>query len=121
MRHGGGLVITVPQHAFLWSQYDVHAHHVRRYSAQDLRAKVLGAGFRVVMMTSFVSLLLPLMMLSRRLQRKSTADYDVLADLRVGRLTNFVLESILAIERVLIRIGIRFPAGGSLLLVARRN
>ena len=121
LRQGGGLLITVPQHAFLWSQYDEHAHHVRRYSAQELRAKVLRAGFRVVMMTSFVSLLLPLMLLSRRLRRKSAADYDVLADLRVGRLTNFVLESILAIERVLIRIGIRFPAGGSLLLVARRN
>ena len=121
LRCGGGLVITVPQHPFLWSQYDEHAHHVRRYAARELRAKVLQAGFRVVMMTSFVSLLLPLMMLSRRRQRRPAADYDVLADLRVGGITNFVLESILAIERALIRIGIRFPAGGSLLLVARRN
>lgn len=121
IRRGGGLVITVPQHPFLWSQYDEHAHHVRRYAARELRAKVLRAGFRVVMMTSFVSLLLPLMMLTRRLQMKPVADYDVLADLRVGRFSNFVLETILAIERALIRIGIRFPAGGSLLLVARRN
>jgi hypothetical protein len=72
-------------------------------------------------MTSFVSLLLPLMMLSRRMQRKPTAGYDVLAELRVGRITNFLLESLLAIERGLIRLGIRFPAGGSLLVVARRN
>jgi hypothetical protein len=32
-----------------------------------------------------------------------------------------VLESILAVERGLIRLGIRFPAGGSLLLIASRN
>jgi SAM-dependent methyltransferase len=121
LREGGGLIITVPQHRFLWSVYDEHAHHVRRYAARELRAKVLQAGFRVVMMTSFVSLLLPLMMLSRRFQRKSTAGYDVLAELRVGRVTNFLLESVLAIERGLICLGIRFPAGGSLLLVARRN
>ncbi len=118
---GGGLIVTVPQHRFLWSQYDEHAHHVRRYSARELHDKVLQAGFRVVMMTSFVSLLLPLMMVSRRLPRKPAADYDVLADLRVGRLTNWVLETVLAVERGLIRLGIRFPAGGSLLLVAQRN
>jgi SAM-dependent methyltransferase len=120
LRHGGGLIVTVPQHRFLWSQYDEHAHHVRRYTARELRDKILQAGFRVVMMTSFVSLLLPLMMLSRRLQRKPAAGYDVLADLRVGRLVNWMLESVLALERGLIRLGIRFPAGGSLLLVAQR-
>ncbi len=121
LRHGGGILITVPQHRFLWSQYDEHAHHVRRYAARELHDKVLHAGFRIVMMTSFVSLLLPLMMLSRWMQRKPAADYDVLADLRVGGITNFVLESILAVERALIRMGVRFPAGGSLLLVAKRN
>jgi SAM-dependent methyltransferase len=121
LRAGGGLIITVPQHRFLWSLYDEHAHHVRRYVARELRAKVLQAGFGVVMMTSFVSLLLPLMMLSRRMRRNPAAGYDVLAELRVGRITNFVLETILAAERGLIRLGIRFPAGGSLLLVARRQ
>ncbi|MEO7727855.1 MAG: class I SAM-dependent methyltransferase [Burkholderiales bacterium] len=120
MRAGGGLIVTVPQHRFLWSAYDEHAHHVRRYSAGELRDKVMGAGFRPVMMTSFVSLLLPLMMLSRRLQRKAAAGYDVLADLRVGRVTNWLLESVLAFERGLIRLGVRFPAGGSLLMVARK-
>lgn len=121
LRRGGGLVITVPQHPFLWSQYDEHAHHVRRYTARELRAKVTHAGFRIIMMTSFVSLLLPLMVLSRWLQRKPAADFDVLADLRVGRFANFVLESVLAAERALIRIGVRFPAGGSLLLIAERS
>jgi hypothetical protein len=35
--------------------------------------------------------------------------------------TVFAHESVLAIERALIRAGVRFPAGGSLLLVAQRN
>ncbi len=121
MRHGGGLMITVPQHQFLWSQVDEHAHHVRRYGALELKRKVLHAGFRMVMMTSFVSLVLPLMMLSRFMRRTPTADFDVLAELRVGRSANFLLESVLALERALIRIGARFPAGGSLLLIAQRD
>ena len=121
LRHGGRLMITVPQHPFLWSQYDEHAHHVRRYSARDLRDKVVAAGFRIVMMTSFVSLALPLMALSRFMRRAPRAGFDVLAELRVGRLANYLLESVLALERVLIRIGARFPAGGSLLLLAQRE
>ena len=121
LKPGGGLIVTVPQHRFLWSRYDEHAHHVRRYEAAEIAEKVAKAGFRIIMTTSFVSLLLPLMLLSRRMQRKPTAGYDVLADLRVGRFTNFVLERVLAFERILIRLGIRFPAGGSLLLVAQRN
>ena len=121
LRPGGGVMITVPQHRFLWSQYDEHAHHVRRYEARELRDKLAQAGFRIVMMTSFVSLLLPLMMASRLLRRKPRADYDVLAELRVGRLTNFLLEAVLTLERALIAIGVRFPAGGSLLAIARRD
>jgi SAM-dependent methyltransferase len=121
LRRGGGLMITVPQHQFLWSQYDEHAHHVRRYGAQELKRKVLQAGFRIVMMTSFMSLVLPLMMLSRLMQRKPAAHYDVLAELRVGHIANLLLESVLALERALIRAGVRFPAGGSLLLIAQRD
>ncbi len=120
LRAGGGLMATVPQHPFLWSQYDEHAHHVRRYRARELRARVIAAGFRILMMTSFVSLLLPLMMLSRLTRRAPRADYDVLADLRVGRVANFLLESVLGFERALITCGARFPAGGSLLLIAQR-
>jgi len=121
LRRGGGLIITVPQHPFLWSRYDEHAHHVRRYRARDLREKLLGSDFRIVMMTSFVSLLLPLMMLSRLTRPAPSREYDVLAELRVGRLTNFVLQTVLALERALIAAGVGFPVGGSLLVVARRD
>jgi SAM-dependent methyltransferase len=121
LRPGGGLMITVPQHRFLWSQYDEHAHHVRRYGARELRDKLLQAGFRIVMMTSFVSLLLPLMMASRFMRRMPRVDYDVLAELRVGRVANCLLAAVLTLERALITIGVRFPAGGSLLAIARRD
>ena len=69
IRAGGCLLITVPQHEFLWSRMDVHACHVRRYAERDLAAKVRAAGFEVLRLTSFVSLLLPLMLASRLRQR----------------------------------------------------
>ena len=120
LRHGGGLIITVPQHRFLWSQFDERAKHVRRYASQELRTKVTAAGFSIVMMTSFVSMLLPVMILSRLRQRAPRAEYDALAELRVGHLAGAVLEAALAFERTVIGLGVRFPAGGSLLVIARR-
>ncbi len=121
LKPGGGLVVTVPQHRFLWSQYDEHAHHVRRYEAAEIVGKITNAGFRIVMTTSFVSLLLPLLTWARRARPAKGETYDVLADLRVGRFTNFVLETFLAFERMLIRCGVHFPAGGSRLVLAQRN
>lgn len=120
LKPGGHLLLTVPQHPFLWSEYDVRAHHVRRYTRAELRQKLERAGYRVVKMTSFVSLLLPLMMLSRMNKTAKTADYDPLAELRIGSITNVLLERALDAERQLIRAGLSLPAGGSLLAVAQR-
>jgi SAM-dependent methyltransferase len=117
---GGGLLITVPQHSFLWSRFDERAMHVRRYAARELRDKITAAGFEVVMMTSYVSLLLPLMMLSRWYRRRPRPGVDDLSEMRIGRTMNAALEAILSAERRLIVHGARFPAGGSLLVVARR-
>jgi len=117
---GGGLLLTVPQHPFLWSEYDARAHHVRRYRAAELRTKAEEAGFEILKMTSFVTLLLPLMFASRFTQRAPRADYDPLAELKISRPLNWMLEKTLDFERGLIRAGLPLPAGGSLLLVARR-
>jgi SAM-dependent methyltransferase len=118
---GGGLLLTVPQHPSLWSEYDVRAHHVRRYRRRELREKVIEAGFEIVKMTSFVTLLLPLMYASRLAQRAPRTDYDPLAELKIAPWLNSLLETMLDAERVLIRAGLSLPAGGSLLLVARRH
>lgn len=69
---------------------------------------------------SFVSLLLPSMLMSRLSRRKPVEHYDAMKELRIGGLANAVLEKILDLERALIRAGISFPMGGFLLLVARK-
>jgi SAM-dependent methyltransferase len=116
---GGGIMLTVPQHPWLWSYADEYAHHVRRYQAQELKAKVETAGFRVLKMTSFVSLLLPIMMLAR-FKKVSKASYDPMSEFRINRFMNAVLEMVLNVERGLIQTGVSFPMGGSLLVLARK-
>jgi len=121
VRRGGGILITVPQHPFLWSRADDYAFHKRRYTRREIAARIEGAGFSIVRITSFVSLLFPLMVISRMKQRMATTVYDPSAEMRVGGLVNALLGMILGIEGVLIKQGLSFPAGGSLLVAAVRK
>jgi len=120
VRRNGGIVLTVPQHPFLWSHTDDYAHHVRRYTAKELKTKIENAGFEVQKMTSFVSLLFPLMIASRWRKQRSASDSNKMPELNVNRLLNALLEKSLDIERWMICSGLTFPIGGSLLVVARK-
>lgn len=120
-RKRGGILVTVPHHPFLWSQADDYARHVRRYKTQELKDKVKRAGFDNVMVTSFVSVLLPLLIISRFKQRLTREEFDPMSEFRIGSLVNATLERILDGERALIRAGLSLPFGSSLLLVARRT
>lgn len=114
-----GLILTVPQHQFLWSAVDELGGHKRRYSAVELRAKLEKAGFTIVRMTSFVSLLLPLFVLSR-LKKRNQRTLDK-SEFDMPVLLNRSLEVVLDIERWLLKSGINLPMGGSLLVIATKN
>jgi SAM-dependent methyltransferase len=120
VRPGGGIILTVPQHPFLWSYFDDASHHKRRYSRSELLEKVEQAGFKLNRVTSFVSLLLPFLLLARWRQRQPQEDYNLRAEFELGWLVNILLRQMLDFERRLIRLNLSFPAGGSLLVVATR-
>lgn len=74
LKPGGRALILVPAHAALWSQHDVINHHYRRYSLNELRSKVAGAGFIVGRTAYWNALLfLPLRLMSY-LRRKPKPD-----------------------------------------------
>jgi len=118
-RPGGGLLISVPQHPWLWSYKDEYSRHVRRYRRSALAKQVESAGFEIIRATSFVSLVLPLMALSRQ-RTPQRHDFDGIPEFRVPALINSCLKACLGIERLLIQSGVSWPLGGSLLMVARR-
>jgi SAM-dependent methyltransferase len=123
LRPGGRFLLSVPQHPSLWSPQDVHAYHVRRYTAAGLEGKLRAAGFEVVRRTSFVSLLLPFMLASRARMRRRPADeaFDAIEELRMSPAANAALGSVMRLEGLLIRSGVSWPVGGSLLVVARKR
>lgn len=120
LRPGGSVFMSVPQHRFLWSPSDEACHHFRRYERQELISKVEQAGFAVLRTTSFVSMLLPLMVASRCWQRHCSRRHMIVSELQVKGLPGTCLEAVLAVELALVRRGWAWPAGGSLFLVARK-
>jgi len=119
VKPGGGCIITVPQHQWLWSPVDEAACHQRRYSAADLHAKAKAAGFTILKSTSFVTLLLPLMLASRFSKRKKTQQ-DVGGELRINPVLDRMLRAVMMAEFLLLRMGVSLPIGGSRLLVLQR-
>ncbi|QND59298.1 class I SAM-dependent methyltransferase [Mesorhizobium huakuii] len=119
VRPGGGVIISVPQHKWLWSDLDKQSFHFRRYEKRELHEKIEGVGLEIVYSTSFVSLLLPLMFLSR--QRKSESpELDAGRELRLGRAANASLRAVMGIESLILASGLTLPVGGSRLVVAKR-
>ena len=118
LRPGGGLVVTVPQHRWLWSEADSFADHARRYTRDELRQKMLDAGFELLWTTSFLMFLLPLVSTSRLITRRRS--YSLEREFDLPRWTDRLFERSLDLERAAISRGLSLPAGGSLLMVAQR-
>jgi len=118
-RPGGGLIVTVPQHQWLWSEVDDFSHHRRRYARAELEQRIKAAGFKVLRLTSFMSLTLPALLVSR-LRPRARTDFDPSRELRIGRVSNAVLSAACTIERRLIAAQVPLLAGGSLLAIAQR-
>lgn len=121
VKPGGGLIITVPQHPFLWSQEDEASCHIRRYTAPGLKKSVQDAGFNIVRSTSFVTLLFPLLLAARLAKKKRADNFDPLAELKKTSKANALLEKLIAADLALIKTGLNLPFGGSLLLIARKT
>jgi SAM-dependent methyltransferase len=118
VRAGGGAVLSVPQHPWLWSGTDVVAGHRRRYRRSELEEKATAVGFTVVRSTAFVTLLLPVLLASR-LRPGARASHE--PELAPPGWVNRALEKVLVAEIVAIRAGVSFPVGGSRFVVVRKG
>jgi SAM-dependent methyltransferase len=117
VRPGGGLILTVPQHRRLWSVADEIGHHQRRYTRTRLLRLLAASGLVCRRITSFVTFLLPVLLLRRRTALTREA---ALAELHPAELANTIGRLLLRLERGLIAGGVSFPFGGSLLVIAAK-
>jgi SAM-dependent methyltransferase len=117
---GGSLLVTVPAYQWLWSGHDEVNHHYRRYTERSLRSVAEQAGWQQARSTHFNSLLLPVAILLRILDRFSRKTTESSLDLWVPpEPFNSLLEQPMRLEAAVIGRGGRIPAGLSLLAVFR--
>ncbi len=118
LRPGGSLVLNLPAYEWLRSAHDARVHNARRYTAGGA-ARLLGAaGFTRIATRYWNGLLLPLMVLQRKvLHRRPDAPSDVTA---FPPWIDATLHAVSETERRIGRMGIPMPAGGSVLVLATR-
>jgi SAM-dependent methyltransferase len=123
----GKLILTVPAHQFLWSYFDEAAHHCRRYSLQELRARLVEAGFQVEFISQFMACTFPIVWLWRKVsgrrQHGKPDDARTLSarEFRVVPVMNGALTMLLRLEARWLSRGRGLPIGTSLLVIARKQ
>lgn len=116
LRPTGFILLSVPALPWLWSGHDEAHHHFRRYTRASLEAMLRDAGWQPTRIRYFNSLLLPLIVLARAINRwRGTTGSDLTLP---APPLNFLFHQIFAAERFCPR-WCAFPAGASLLAVAR--
>ena len=114
---GAIAVFNLPAYHWLLSAHDRRVHNVRRFGMGEARALLAAHGFRILRASYWNTLLFPLMILHRLIERpeapSDVRDYPGWLDA--------LFSAALAIERAAIFAGLRLPFGGSLILVAARN
>jgi hypothetical protein len=128
IRPGGGVVLAVPQHPFLWSEFDEVSHHERRYRRGEMESKLAKAGFEIVFSASYTVILFPAMVASRLLRGRGrpaaaqdTGPTSDGGELRLPRWLNAFARTVLQAEVTLTLAGLHFPVGGSRMVVARKR
>lgn len=119
LRKGGLLVMTVPAYQWLWSGHDQVFGHVRRYTKKDLVEKVFKADFKVVFGSYFVFFVFPVIA-GFRLVAKAFSKNKRSHFFYTPFLINKGLYLIALLEAILLRVGFRFPFGGSVVLFAQK-
>lgn len=115
---GGALLVTVPAYQWLWSGHDEINHHHRRYNRRTLLAAAESAGWHEQCSAHFNSLLLPIAIALRALERFKPATTKSSLDLWVPPAPiNWALRQPLNLEATVIGRGGSIPAGLSLLAV----
>lgn len=124
LKPNGVVLLSVPQYMFLWSPLDELVKHKRRYSKRELLAKLEESGFEIGYTTSFVSVLFPLMLLSRLFDKgrasPQRSEVELEKRTRFSGFANAAFDFFMRIDEWLIRSGLSLPFGGTLIAVARK-
>jgi SAM-dependent methyltransferase len=116
LSQNGWLILNLPAYRWMLSRHDLAVSNVRRYTATGLYRLLKAVGFRPVYISYWNALLLPLMVISRKLVPQ---DRCAVSDVKLyPRSVEVLCRAATALEAALLRRGVRLPFGGSILAIA---
>jgi hypothetical protein len=118
LKPGGWALVTVPAYQFLWGPHDVVNHHRRRYTRSRLRRVLQAAGFELLQLSYFNSILFPAALAAWAAERLAGIGGDPRPRVPPP-LLNTLLTTVFSMEKYLLR-GLTLPYGLSLIALARR-
>jgi SAM-dependent methyltransferase len=119
LAEGGWLILNLPAYRWMLSRHDTAVSNVRRYTARGLSRLLRSVGFRPVYISYWNAILFPLMVMTRKiLPDNRETDSDVRL---YPRPVDWLCRAGTAIETKLLRAGMRFPFGGSILALAAKE
>jgi SAM-dependent methyltransferase len=115
----GVLILNLPAYPWLLSRHDRAVANVRRYTRLGLTRLLQAAGFRLLFASYWNAFLLPVMVMTRKLlpERSEPASDVHLYPAPVEALCRAAT----GLETFLLRRGVHFPFGGSLIAVAAKQ
>jgi SAM-dependent methyltransferase len=114
LKPGGLLILNMPAYPWLASAHDRRVHNARRTTPPELNRWLAQAGFGCIKSRFWNGLLLPLMIVQRKLLATGDAASDVAA------FPPWLDAMLHAITRIETRLPVLLPAGGSILAIATR-
>jgi SAM-dependent methyltransferase len=112
----GWLILNLPAYRWMLSRHDSAVSNVRRYTATGLRRLLKAVGFRPVYISYWNALLLPFMVIARKL---APQDHGVASDVKLyPRSVEMLCRAATVLETALLRRGVVLPFGGSILAIA---
>jgi SAM-dependent methyltransferase len=114
----GVLVLSLPAYQWMMSRHDLAVSNARRYTRSGIARLLQSAGFRVMSAGYWNMLLFPLMVLTRKLLPGNGPASDVKS---YSAPVEAVCRAATAMERALLRCGVRLPFGGSVIAVATKQ
>ena len=114
LKPGGRLILNMPAYQWMMSAHDRRVHNVRRLSAGATAALLRTAGFKPVSTRYWNGLLLPLMILQRKILARGDAVSDVAP---FPPWLDAILHGMTEFER---RLPVPLPFGGSVLAIAEK-
>jgi len=118
LKPGGILILTDSAFKILSSSHDLAVHAKRRYNKKELRAKMIGAGFRVEKLSYYYFTIFIPVLIVRLLKKILPSKESDMVDSK-GFVNRFMIK-LMNIESTLLK-KMNFPFGVSVIAVGRKN